>query len=268
MTQSVGSTRLVLSSRELPATPALEAAAKSLGWRVAYFDEGARSERRGVTTWYGGVGVARDAARRFGLALLEPPLDLLARLPERYVRRCVEATTLGRLGSFAEPVFLKPADPLDKSFDAGVYRELDQVRGQGRLGRDTPVLVSTPVEWLIEYRFFVAGGEVVAFSPYISFGRVTWKPFDARSQAPRPDPAALALVHALLRDRGVALPPASVVDVGLIEDVGWAVVEFNPVWCSGLLGAEPAPVARALPGVAKPAEMLADGERAWVLRRT
>jgi len=33
-----------------------------------------------------------------------------------------------------------------------------------------------------------------------------------------------------------------VVDVGLVEGHGWAVVESNPVWCSGLLEADPAAV--------------------------
>src|SRR5262245_38856761 len=47
----------------------------------------------------------------------------------------------------------------------------------------------------------------------------------------------VAMCGRLLAERTVALPPAFVVDVGLIEGRGWAVVEFNPAWCSGLLGA-------------------------------
>jgi hypothetical protein len=39
-----------------------------------------------------------------------------------------------------------------------------------------------------------------------------------------------------------ALPPAFVVDVGLVADRGWAIVEFNPAWCSGLLVADLAAV--------------------------
>jgi hypothetical protein len=35
------------------------------------------------------------------------------------------------------------------------------------------------------------------------------------------------------------LPCALVIDVGLIEDRGWAVVEFNAAWCSGILSADP-----------------------------
>ena len=36
----------------------------------------------------------------------------------------------------------------------------------------------------------------------------------------------------------IELPPAFTLDVGLIEDKGWAVIEFNPVWCSGFLGCD------------------------------
>jgi hypothetical protein len=33
---------------------------------------------------------------------------------------------------------------------------------------------------------------------------------------------------------------AVVMDVGYIEGRGWAVVEFNPAWCSTLYGCRPA----------------------------
>jgi hypothetical protein len=37
-----------------------------------------------------------------------------------------------------------------------------------------------------------------------------------------------------------------VLDVGRIEDRGWAVVEFNPVWSAGLLNADSRAVLPAL----------------------
>src|SRR5580700_5163956 len=42
------------------------------------------------------------------------------------------------------------------------------------------------------------------------------------------------------------LPPAFVVDIGVLEDGRWAVVEFNPAWCSGILGADVEGVPRVI----------------------
>ena len=63
------------------------------------------------------------------------------------------------------------------------------------------------------------------------------------------------------------LPPAVVVDVGLIDDRGWAVVEFNPVFCAGLLGADPAAVLPVLARACRPRDHLGADER-WVIERT
>ena len=63
------------------------------------------------------------------------------------------------------------------------------------------------------------------------------------------------------------LPLAFVLDVGLVEGRGWAVVEFNPAWCSGLLGADPTAVLSVLPALKNPTVApLADGE--WVAVNT
>jgi hypothetical protein len=65
----------------------------------------------------------------------------------------------------------------------------------------------------------------------------------------------------------VPLPPAFVVDVGLIEDRGWAVVEFNPAWCSGLLGADPAAVLSVLERACRKACELPPNETQWLVKR-
>jgi len=71
--------------------------------------------------------------------------------------------------------------------------------------------------------------------------------------------------HRLLAERSVALPPAFVVDVGLVEGRGWAVVEFNPAWCSGLLGADPAAVLGVLERACRDRDGLATEDGRWVL---
>src|SRR4029453_15325764 len=103
-----------------------------------------------------------------------------------------------------------------------------------------------PVEWLAEYRCFVREGEVVASSPYLSFGRPVWRPWGQGGEKAVPSKDALAVCSRLLAAGSPALPPALGGEWGLVEGGGWAVVEFNPAWCSGLLGADPASVLSVL----------------------
>jgi hypothetical protein len=80
--------------------------------------------------------------------------------------------------------------------------------------------------------------EVVTFSPYIRGG---WLAKNAQGDWPYPEDEAtdmLSFCRELLADPAVSIPPVFTLDVGLIEDRGWAVVELNPVWCSGLLGCD------------------------------
>jgi hypothetical protein len=203
-------------------------------WPVYALDETPDVTVNGRRTFYGGTDRAAEYASRFELCLIEPALDLLARVPPDLLARDVRYWSLASLSGVTGPVFVKPADPVLKSFDAGVYRAVSEVRGRRALGGETPVLVSEAVEWTSEFRCFVRDGRVEAWSPYLSFGRPVWKPGGAGAL-----PASLAAFCDRLTDRmRAALPPAYVVDVGVLEDGRWAVVEFNPAWCSGILGAD------------------------------
>ncbi len=37
-----------------------------------------------------------------------------------------------------------------------------------------------------------------------------------------------------IRKYASTLPPAIVLDFGIIKEKGWALIEANPAWCSGL----------------------------------
>ena len=55
-----------------------------------------------------------------------------------------------------------------------------------------------------------------------------------------------------LADELVTLPPAIVLDVGRLATGGWAVVEGNPAWASGLCGCDPAAVLSVLAAATVP----------------
>jgi ATP-grasp domain, R2K clade family 2 len=260
-------TALVISTWSLPAARGLAGAARSLGWTASTLDELANPRDESEVVYYGGTDRAQEASARFRLALLEPPFDLLARLPLEFRRRPVEYAQFRDLGRLRAPSFVKPADALNKAFDAGVYASVRDIRAPRGVDYDCPVLLSEPVEWSAEYRCFVLDTEVVAWSPYISFGRPSWKPYPSGSLPVRAPVSVQSFCRRLFSRSGISFPPAFVMDLGVIDDRGWAVVEFNPVWCSGLLGADPAAVLPVLRRACRPAARLGDIDRRWVLTR-
>jgi len=94
-----------------------------------------------------------------------------------------------------------------------------------------------------------------------------WRAWGQGGEKGVPSKDALAVCGRLLAARSPALPPAFVVDVGLVEGLGWAVVEFNPAWCSGLLGADPAAVLGVLERACRDADALDAADAAWVVER-
>lgn len=229
---------LYLTTRALPGTDALAPAARSRQWRVHELKQwgttAVHHPAEPVAFYGSSTRESLKHARKLNLRLVSPPLDLLARLPYRFTLRRVRFTTWSDLIDWNEPLFAKPADPVDKCFDAGIYPRRADIRLVRPVPADTPVLLSEPVEWLAEYRCFIADGRVIATSPYLSFGHALSHHPGTGSQVPAP---VLDVCAALATN--CDLPRALVIDLGLIEDRGWAVVEFNPAWCSGILSADP-----------------------------
>ena len=171
-------------------------------------------------------------AEQLGLMLIEPPDNYLVRLPREYVGRDVRLLTAAEARTLPGPVFLKP--PNQKTFPAKVYAygaELPEMPG------DDPVLASEPVEWVAEFRFFIRDRRVRAWSPYWLHGALARKDDEWVVDA---DLAATTrgLVERLLADPRVAIPAALVLDAGVIQDVGPAVVEANTASSAGIYGCD------------------------------
>jgi hypothetical protein len=101
-------------------------------------------------------------------------------------------------------------------------------------------------------------------APYVRFGR--WvRAGDYQWATPRPElEQVMTFCRSLAGDRSFALPPAVTLDVGRIEGKGWAVVQANPAWSSGLYDCDPAPV---LQRASVRREVLNDADRSWSIRR-
>lgn len=167
--------------------------------------------------------------QKLGLVLDSPPDDALLRLPDQLRRRAIHQTTLGALEKETFPSFVKPVMP--KQFRAGVFSPVDVVRDESRgLTADTSVMISEVVNFTAEVRTFVLGGRVL----------------DGCLYEGTPKNINDAWATAELAAQAISLPPAVVIDVGYIEDRGWAVIEFNAVWGAGLNGCDPRKVLPAI----------------------
>ncbi|MGQ4359585.1 ATP-grasp domain-containing protein [Streptomyces sp. SAS_272] len=222
-----GSRTLFLSPRLTPTGHALADAARRRGMQVETL-----RERRVPAPWrrapgaslYAGPLFADAVARELGVGLLEAPGDWLARLPHELTSRDIGFATIAEAWRLRRPAFVKP--PNDKSFPARVYPDGSGLPGPDAVDGTEPVLISDIVAFTVEYRLFLRDGEVRTGSRYATRGDLDVAPL-AR------DPRRGEVLAFARRLAGTGLPSAVVVDVGLVDGCGWAVVETNAAWASG-----------------------------------
>lgn len=175
--------------------------------------------------------------------LVEPPYDWLVTLPEHYVKRWIKHTTISAASQYPERVFVKNADGM-KSFDARVYEsgaELPQFYTE-----DYPVLIAEPVNWKAEFRCFMLDQTIVAQSLYFIDGKIAKDHQGNWLNEPELFSQARKFCTAFIQDKQIAIPPTCVIDVGVIEGRGWAVIEANPTYASGIYNCDPAGVLQAV----------------------
>lgn len=261
---------LILSPRYTPDSIALAKAAAGQGWSVQrlltwHAPEGLTAD--GVAL-YGEPFFAAAIAEQLALHLLETPLDwlpALPALPADYFKRRVSCVTLGEARLLTMAAFIKPAD--DKCFPARVYSSGAELRDTEHLPTRTTVLVSEPVEWEVEYRGFIRHGELQTLSPYFRNGELAQTENGDWPAAEGETREARDFYAELLGDKGVRLPPGVVVDIGKIRGRGWAVVEANPAWSSGIYGCDPAQVLDVIAGACVEQGAALDTDIEWVISR-
>jgi hypothetical protein len=239
---------LILTPRFTEDAQALWRAAGRLGWGVERLTswrvpEELRSVPDPVVYLEGLFGPT--LAEQFGLRLSEPVVDWLPRLPEEYRKRWVYLTTLGQARGIAEPAFVKP--PNEKSFPARVYTGAELPHDYDD---QTPVLVAEVVTWEKEFRCFVLDRQPRTVSVYLRDGQLQREQGFTQSEAEVAE--ALGFLRSVLADLRVDLPRAAVLDVGVIAGRGWAVVEQNAAWGSGIYGCDPEQVLEVLRFAASP----------------
>lgn len=253
---------LILPQRYTPDSVALWQAAIEEGWPTKRLQGWQIKEPiEGEVVIYGEHLFALTMAEQLNLKLLRPPLDWLTQLPSAYLKRHIHFTQLSNIGKAVLPAFIKPAD--DKCFAARVYENAQALPDFNLLPAQTPILFAEPVIWQTEFRAFILHRNLATISIYSRSGQPaqindgTWPATQGELVG------ATNFIHQLLADATVNLPPAVVLDVGVIESKGWAVVEANPVWASGIYGCEPRQVLHTIARACKPAAQISPTEEQW-----
>jgi hypothetical protein len=258
---------LILSPRYTPDSIALAGEAAAAGWRVERLSSWRApaylSESHPVI--YGEPLFVAAICEELSLAAFEPPFSWLANVPYQYRLREVEFADLDKARRRERPSFIKPAD--DKCFQAAVYHSGGDLPSPDALPGATPVLISEPVSWAAEFRTFVLHKQALTISVYSRNGDLAQSP-DGDWQASQAETAAaLDFAISVLSDNAIPVPPSVVLDVGLIPDRGWAVVEANAAWASGIYGCHPATVLHVLTAAFKHTSDLSAEDMTWIPTR-
>jgi hypothetical protein len=259
---------LVLPPRFTDDTNLVRKAAIEAGWEVERLSGWRASPelRHSDPVLYGEPLFAAVVADALGLTLLEPPFNWLTTLSDSWTRRHIRFTTLADAKRESSRMFIKPAD--DKCFPARVYQSGLELPSIDVLPDQTPVLVSEPVRWGVEFRCFVMDRQLHTHSIYSRDGLLAQREDGSWDAANAENEQAERFIADFLADERVSIPPATVIDVGIIADRGWAVVESNPAWGSGIYGCEPKSVLSVIRRACVQRDRLNATDAEWVPVRT
>jgi hypothetical protein len=154
----------------------------------------------------------------FELKLVSPPDDLINRIDWKWMQRKISIITLEEAILSTFPCFIKPIVP--KLFRADIYYQPESLINECKgLEPNTKVVVSSVVKFLSEVRSFILDKTVLDISAYEGDGNLN---------------TAKEFLMDFLKD--VELPETCVIDIGLIDKVGWVFIEANASWGAGLNG--------------------------------
>src|SRR6185295_18642618 len=133
--------------------------------------------------------------------------------------------------------FIKPAD--EKGLDAKIYQSGAELPDRSVFPENLPVLLQEVVTWRAEFRCFVLNSKVLTAAPYWLKNKIA-QDDDGNwlSDVPELD-EAIQIANNALAEPNLKHPRAFVLDVGIIADRGWAVIEANAAFSSGIYGCDP-----------------------------
>ena len=232
---------LICSSRYTIDSQILRKTAQSLGWETLRLD-GNR-----IPDWFDPPDAdialfytaphAFDIAKQLGRTLVGCNPEWTINLPSEFLNREIHQTTLEHALRITNQRFVKHA--VSKAFPAAVYNAEKLAAETTKIHHDSLVHVGEPVEFECEFRCFVSDQRVNTISPYVYDGQIVsdYESFPTVSDSELEQVRSYA--ETVLNHPDVSYPPAFTLDVGIIRSRGWAVVECNECWASGIYACDP-----------------------------
>lgn len=230
-------------------------------WRVP--DE-LRSRQNNIVI-YGEPLFAEAVADQMGLTLLEPSIEWLITVPQKYLSRQIDFMTLGSARQLETTAFVKPAD--GKIFEPRVYASGKDLPSEEQVDQDIPVLRSGIMDFRLEVRCFVLNRKLMTMSPYWREGELARSADDQWPFLPNEETDAHTFAESVLSDSSVALPPACTLDVGRTHEGTWAVIEANPCWGAGIYGCDPSLVLQTIRSAIIRRTEITASHRPWISKR-
>ena len=197
---------------------------RCLKWHVPF------SERKHIVGVYGEDFFTAHVADQCGFHLENVEAHWLAGVPYKYVKRRITHEKLKDVS--AKTRFIKPVET--KYFKAGIYDTKEAINGYDSLDQEQYVYTSTVVDWDCEVRTFIEDRTIKTHSTYIKNGHYFVDP-----NIPKDTAGFIQFTQSFLNDAAIRLPKAIVIDFGFIKGSGWAVIEANPVYSSGIYACDP-----------------------------
>lgn len=254
---------LILSASYNTDSKILRSAAQKLKWETFRF-AGANLPadyelKNAPYAIYCTVPNALSAAKKLDSILLGCSSEWLPNLPESCLKRRIELLQLKDADKLQEIHFIKPA--LGKSFDASIKTRPQLAFQTSHLPPDLLLHVSEIVKWEAEYRCFIREDQVTTLSPY-RLGATTFSSYATPLQGSRSELDA-AREFATFVLKSAPCPRAFVLDVGIIKGKGWAVIEPNECWGSGIYGCSPEKILEVLLAAVIPKRVATTEDLRW-----
>jgi len=226
-------TTLILGGMTIEDPQILKKAAELRGWKVveiqgspSTFTDGFKAIKDPVI--YAAPGLAERMAAALNVDLITVQETWLSNLPFQFTRRDIQlsVSTKHTYESLTYPKFIKPCTY--KKFPAKVYNDDRQAKAACRDALYYgPIYIQEPVEWEVEYRCFISNNKLQTLAPYKRNMKT-----DKYTIYQEEVDNCYYIVQQMAEEN--CLPVTGTLDIGFIKNRGWAVVELNGAYGSGI----------------------------------
>lgn len=225
---------LVIGPTTIEDPDILAKAAEERGWEVV------RIYRKFVTPAFKAIKdpviwspseYAEFIAKELNVDLVRIHKRWLPMMPYHLAKRKIVLAPLKAIETVAFPCFIKP--PIEKGFKAQVYNSIEDFGKELKeINLEEEILIQEPVEWEVEYRVYMLDEQPLTWAPYKRDGKTNKSEFRDEEIEEFKE-----FIKTLVKDYFV--PEVCVLDVGKIKNKGWAVVEANGAYGSGIYKCDP-----------------------------